>query len=221
MCIRKIASLLICGVVMMTLLSCGETSEKEPSAEKPSKKTTISIWVWDEYFNIVACNEAKKLYAEINPDVDVNIVNIAQDEIILKLHTGLSAGVYDNLPDILLMEDYKIQNFLNLYPQSFKDLTDIVDPTRFMDYKLNVLRKDGRIYGVPFDSGVTALFYRTDYLEEAGYSKEDMTNITWEEYIEMGKKVKQLTGKYMLSLDPGDLAPIKIMIQSAGEWYVE
>ena len=56
-----------------------------------------------------------------------------------------------------------------------------------------------------FDSGVAALFYRTDLIEQAGYKKEDMQNITWEKYIEIGKAVKAKTGKAMLTIDPNDL----------------
>ena len=68
----------------------------------------------------------------------------------------------------LLIEDYKIQNFLTAYPDAFRPLDSIVDPDKFMDYKLSVMTKDNHRYGAPFDSGVAALFYRTDYLKEAG-----------------------------------------------------
>lgn len=218
----KMLSLILTGILITAIIySFGITLKEKPVKKQPSKINSITIWAWDEQFNIVACKEAKKIYEKINPDVNINIVNIAQEDIILKLNTSLYSGVYDELPDILLMEDYKVQNFLNLYPESFKDLTSIVDQNRFMEYKLNTLLKDGKIYGVPFDSGVTALFYRTDYLQAAGYYKEDLTNITWEEYIEIGKKVKQATGKYMFTLNPGDLTTVRAMLQSAGEWYVK
>ena len=90
-----------------------------------------------------------------------------------------------------------------------------------MEYKLRVMTEEGKIYGVPFDSGAAALFYRTDYLQAAGYTQEDMQNLTWNEYIEIGKAVKEATGKYMLTLDPSDLGQVRIMMQSAGAWYVK
>ena len=83
------------------------------------------------------------------------------------------------------------------------------------------MTEEGKIYGVPFDSGAAALFYRTDYLQAAGYTQEDMQNLTWNEYIEIGKDVKAATGKYMLTLDPSDLGQVRIMMQSAGAWYVK
>jgi len=78
-----------------------------------------------------------------------------------------------------------------------------------------------KLYGVPFDSGVASLFYRTDLIEQAGYKKEDMNDLTWEKYIEIGKAVKAKTGKAMLTLDPSSLEQVRIMMQSAGSWYVK
>ena len=83
------------------------------------------------------------------------------------------------------------------------------------------MTRGDKVYGVPFDSGVSGLFYRTDLIEQAGYTKEDMKNITWEKYIEIGKAVKEKTGKKMLTIDPSDLSQLRIMMQSAGSWYVD
>ena len=43
------------------------------------------------------------------------------------------------------------------------------------------------VLGIPFDSGVAGMFYRTDILEEAGYKSEDMQNITWNQFIEVSQ----------------------------------
>ena len=48
------------------------------------------------------------------------------------------------------------------------------DPDDFASYKTGVNQVDGKMYGIPFDSGVAAVFYRTDLIEEAGYTAEDM-----------------------------------------------
>lgn len=34
------------------------------------KDDTLTIWAWDESFNIKAANVAKEMYAEKNPDAD-------------------------------------------------------------------------------------------------------------------------------------------------------
>jgi len=220
---KKILAATITAVMAFGLVSCGgaKTGDSGSTGSAGSDDKTITIWAWDETFNIKAANMAKERYLKDNPDVTVNIVTMAQDDVVQKLNTSLSSGTYDGLPNIVLIEDYKIQNYLLSYPEDIKDLSSYVDPSKFMDYKLSVMTEGDKMYGVPFDSGVTALFYRKDYIEAAGYTEADMQDLTWEKYIEIGKAVKAATGKDMLSMDPSDLNQIRIMMQSAGAWYVD
>src|SRR5699024_4135774 len=142
-----------------------------------------------------------------------------QDDIVQKLNTTLSSNSVEGLPNIVLIEDYKIQGYLESYQDAFADLDDIVDDSKFADYKLAVTKGDGKNYGVPFDSGVAALFYRLDLFEEAGFTQDDLENITWEEFTDMGVAVEEKTGVKMMTLDPSDIGQIRIMMQSAGAWY--
>ena len=72
---------------------------------------------------------------------------------------------------------------------------------------------------MPFDSGVTGLYYRRDIIAAAGIKPEELNNITWDRFIELGKQVKAKTGKAMLSDDPSDPNMVRILMQSAGTWY--
>ena len=127
----------------------------------------LTIWAWDEAFNIKAAEVAKEMYAEKNPDVEIDIVTMAQDDIVTKLNTSLSSASYDGLPDIVLIEDYKAQGYLTSYQDEFADLSDIVKDGAFAEYKMAANQVDGKTYGVPFDSGVAATFYRKDLVEQA------------------------------------------------------
>ena len=77
----------------------------------------------------------------------------------------------------------------------FHELTGSFKADDFAQYKIAPTSLDGKNYGLPFDTGVTGLYVRTDYLEKAGYTVEDLQNIDWNKYIEIGKKVKEATGK--------------------------
>lgn len=125
------------------------------------------------------------------------------------------------MPNIVLIEDYRAQSFLQAYPDAFYDLSDYFDIDDFADYKKAPTSFEGGQYGVPFDTGVTGLYLRTDYLEEAGYTPEDLTNITWDEFLEIGKDIKEKTGKYMISINPNDPDDLRHMIQTAGVWFTE
>lgn len=91
--------------------------------------------------------------------------------------------------------------------------------SNFADYKTAASSYNGKHYGVPFDSGVTATFLRMDLFEQAGYTLDDFQDITWDQFIEMGKKVKEKTGAYLLGYDPSDLGIVRVMMQSASSWY--
>ena len=221
---KKIMAAAMTALMTLSFVACGSSSNGSGTSGTSSTSSddkTITIWAWDDTFNIKAANMAKERYLKDNPDVKINVVSMAQDDVVQKLNTSLSSGTYDGLPNIVLIEDYKIQNYLLSYPDDIKDLSGYVDKSKFMDYKLSVMTDGNKMYGVPFDSGVTALFYRKDYIEQAGYTEADMQDITWEKYIEIGKAVKEKTGKDMLTMDPSDLNQLRVMMQSAGAWYVD
>lgn len=216
---KRIAAMALAGMMTLSLAACGGSGDGEKAEKKDDNKLTI--WAWDESFNIKAANEAKEIYTKENPDAEVEVVTMAQDDIVAKLNTSLSSGSYDGLPDIVLIEDYRIQGYLTAYQDEFSDLSDIASADDFASYKTGVNQVDGKMYGIPFDSGVAAVFYRTDLIEQAGYTAEDMQNLAWDKYIEIGKAVKEKTGKHMLTLDPSDLGQIRMMLQSAGAWYTD
>lgn len=226
--LKKITAFLLAGAMVLSMTACGGSTSGDNTAASGNgttasddSDTTITIWAWDEAFNIKAANEAKEIYADINPDIEVEVVTMAQDDIVQKLNTSLASGMYDGLPEVVLIEDYRIQGYLTNFGTEFADLSDIASADDFAGYKTEVNQIDGKMYGIPFDSGVAAIFYRTDLIEEAGYTTEDMQDLTWDEFIEIGQAVKDTTGKYLMTLDPSDLGQIRMMLQSAGAWYTD
>ncbi|MEH7094909.1 ABC transporter substrate-binding protein [Neobacillus vireti] len=216
---KKVLALLLVSILMLAACSSGSKTEETSGASKDTNKVTV--WAWDPNFNIKAMNLAKDAYKSINSDVDIQVIENAQDDIIQKLNTSLSSGTTKGLPNIVLIEDYRAQSFLQAYPDMFYDLTGKFNAKDFAQYKIAPTSVDGKNYGLPFDTGVAGLYVRTDYLQNAGYTVADLQNIDWKKYIEIGKKVKAATGKNMLTQDPNDLGLIRMMIQSAGSWYTK
>ena len=134
-----------------------------------------------------------------------------------KLISAAQSGDLSTLPDIVLMQDNSYQKFVSIYPEAFTDLTDSgIDFSQFAAGKLSYSTVDGKNYGVPFDNGAVIGAYRTDILEEAGYTVADLTDIDWNQFIEIGKAVKEKTGKYILSGQADSPDMIMEMLQSAG-----
>jgi lactose/L-arabinose transport system substrate-binding protein len=229
--VKKVLSLLLALLMFFSLSACGKKTEETSSAPQQTqtevsqasaeKSGKITIWAWDPNFNIAIMNEAKARYTKDNPKVEIEIVDMAKADLEQKLHTMLASGVKEGLPDIVLIEDYNAQKYLQSYPGAFADLTGKIKHSDFANYKVSLMTVDGKVYGVPFDSGVAGFFYRTDYLEQAGYKPEDLNNITWDKFIEIGKKVKEKTGKAILGFGLDDGGLMRIMLQSAGQWYFD
>ena len=196
----------------------GQAAQAQPTPGA-SGVDEITVWAWDPNFNIRALDIAAEFFAEVNPYVHVNIVEDAQDSIVQRLNVIFASGTTVGLPNAVLIEDYRSQTFLQAFPGMFYELSAYINPSDFAPYKIAITSFEGRQYGVPFDTGVTGMYVRTDILEEAGFTLADVTNIDWNEFVEIGRAVHEATGVTMANFDPNDMAPIRIMIQTAGVWY--
>ena len=156
---------LILSLPMLGSCLCGCANAPTAETNKEKADTTLTVWCWDENFNIPVMETACKYYqAAGHDDVTVNVVNVSEDDVRSKCVAAFSGGVTDDLPDIILVGDFWAKNFLTNYKGMFADLTDAIDFSDFANYKVQCLTVDDHVYGVPFDSGVAGMFYRKDYL---------------------------------------------------------
>ncbi|MDR2793301.1 MAG: extracellular solute-binding protein [Treponema sp.] len=214
---------LLCGMAM--LIGCRKqesaapvATQTAPAADQP---VTLTVWCWDPGFNVYAMNEAVKIYRQAHPNVTINVVETAWDDIQQKLTTSLSANQTDNLPDIVLMQDNAIQKNVSTFPKGFLSIEGKIDVSQFAQYKVDVATISGKPYGVPFDNGASATFLRRDIIEQAGLKVSDFNEITWDRFIELGKIVKEKTGVSMISAVGNENDVVPAMLQSAGAWFFD
>jgi multiple sugar transport system substrate-binding protein len=136
-------------------------------------------------------------------------------------------------PDIVLSGFYFLGDLFQLkIPASIEDYVqkNKTDLNRFDSLAVNELRKDGKLYGLPFYMNKAALVYNKDLFDKFGvaYPKDDMT---WDDAVELAKKMTrfesgvQYIGLYpsnwdllasQLSLQKIDTATNKAMVNSEG-----
>ncbi|MCJ8008757.1 ABC transporter substrate-binding protein [Lederbergia wuyishanensis] len=217
---KKIFLLMLTTMFIVTACSTG-SSDKGGTQNTNNKGTNeITAWAWDPKFNIAALKLAEANYTG-DKDFKLKVIENGQPDIVQKLNTGLSSGTMKGMPNIVLIEDYRAQSFLQAYPDAFYEISDYFNTKDFADYKIAPTSFNGKQYGLPFDTGVTGLYVRTDMLKDAGLTVEDVRNIDWDQFIKIGKTIRDKTGKGFLTLDPNDLGTIRMMIQSAGSWYLK
>ena len=199
---KKVMSLVLTGVMALSMI--GTASTVMAAGGSADGEHTLSVYAWDANFNIPALKAAEEDYkANVDPDFVLNIVEQSGSSDVENAVTlAASSGDYSQLPDIVLFQDHWIQKFVADYPDAWVALEGIdIDWSDFGEEKLSYSTIDGAHYGVPVDNGTAIFAYRVDILEECGYTIDDLTGCSWDQFIEIGKKVYETTGTYLLSMD--------------------
>lgn len=198
---------------LFALTACGSGGDAEASGDG----NTLTVWAWDPSFNIYAMKEAEKVYQKDHPDFELKIVETPWDDLQAKLTTIAQSQQLDELPDIFLMQNTAFQKNVINYPDVFGDYADSgIDFSEFPKSVTAYSTIEDVNYGVPFDSGTAVSALRTDVLEQAGYTVDDFTDTTWDDFIAKGEDVLAKTGKPLLSGIAGSSDLLSIILQSAG-----
>ncbi|MBP3241207.1 MAG: sugar ABC transporter substrate-binding protein [Oribacterium sp.] len=204
-----------------TTAAQAETKKEETAAAPAAAEgdKTLTVYAWDKNFNIPALQAAEADYQKnVDPEFKLNIVEQSQSSDVENAITlAGSAGDYSSLPDIVLFQDHYFQKYVTDFPEAWASFEGAsVNWDDFGKEKLSYSTIDGVHYGMPVDNGTVVFAYRTDLLAEAGYTIDDMKGISWDEWLEIGKKVNEKTGKYLLSMDgDGNDLPY-MMLQAEG-----
>ena len=224
--------MLLAGLMVFSLTACGgnggnggdagsgsDTKDESAAMGTSDDENTLTVAAWDPNFNIPALKAAAEDYKEnVNKDFVLDVKEQAgSQDIETAITTAASSGKYETLPDMVLFQDHWIQKFVADYPDAWQNVDDIdVNWDDFYAEKLDYSTIDGVHYGVPVDGGTVIMAYRVDLLEEAGYTIDDMKGITWEKFIEVGKAVKEKTGKALLCINSDGNDLVYMMLQAEG-----
>jgi arabinosaccharide transport system substrate-binding protein len=172
-----------------------DSSDKSTSSGSSDEGTDLTYWTFVG-LHVEHMEEGVKSWNEMYPDRKINLKSesFPYDEMHNNLLLALQSGV--GAPDIVDIEISRFSNFLQGDIQ-LEPLNDIIDPVKenFVESRLDIYSADGNYYGAPTHVGATVAFYNKKILEEAGVSAEDI--VTWDDYVEVGKVVKEKTGTPM------------------------
>ncbi|MEY8563886.1 sugar ABC transporter substrate-binding protein [Bifidobacterium pseudolongum] len=178
--------------VTVAVAGCGEHDNR----------TQISVWSWEPSMAaLIADFEAR------NPDVHVTQIGTADYS---KLNSAIQDGY--GTPDVVQLEYFALPQYA--VSGQLRDLTSRT--TNYGSFytpgSWSSVQLDGRVYGVPMDSGPMAFFYNQDVFEQAGVDAAKIR--TWDDYYRAAKKLKE-NGVY-IAADDGDASFYNAMIWLAG-----
>ena len=188
---RMVAAVCAAGV-MVAVAGCGEHDNR----------TQISVWSWEPSMAaLIADFEAR------NPDIHVTQIGTADYS---KLNSAIQDGY--GTPDVVQLEYFALPQYA--VSGQLRDLTSRT--TNYGSFytpgSWSSVQLDGRVYGVPMDSGPMAFFYNQDVFEQAGVDAAKIR--TWDDYYRAAKKLKE-NGVY-IAADDGDASFYNEMIWLAG-----
>lgn len=219
---KKTVSVILAAAMATSLFTaCGgskpaDNAGSAPAGESAGSENKLTVAAWDANFNIPALKAAAEAFKKAKPDFELEIIEQSQSsDVENAVTTAAQSGDYSNLADIILFQDHYIQQYVTNYPDAWQNVDDAkIDWSDFGAEKLSYSTIEGVHYGVPVDNGTAIFAYRTDLLEQCGYSIADVTGITWDRFIEIGKEVYDKTGKYLLCMD-GDGNDLPYMMMQA------
>lgn len=183
------SSLIVSGALV--LAGCGRTDSPETAqsagAEIDDAPATGEINVWAFGAEGAALEKIAADFEADNPDADVVITPVPNDELPRKVDTALASG---NVPDILqpstALPTYVNTGGLATVPDGVFDEAD------FFPGAVEAGQIDGSQYAVPWYVNVQSLFYRTDMAEAAGIDAPS----DWEDVPEFSDAMKGQGAEY-------------------------
>ena len=216
---KKLLPFMLVGALVMTSMTAFASDEPVELTGVSDDPNTLTVAAWDANFNIPALEAAAEAFKASNPDFNLEIQTVSGSSDVEQAVTlAGSSGDYSQLPDIVLFQDHYIQRYVADYPDAWQSLEGAnINWDDFGAEKLSYSTINGEHYGAPVDNGTSIFAYRVDVLEQAGLTIDDMTGITWDQWLENAKTVKEKTGYALLSMDhSGDDLPY-MMMQAEGQ----
>ena len=216
---KRVVALTTAAVMALSMTACGGGggADKTASGDKEGGLSgEITVWSWD--VALAHLEEWAEKFQEQNPDVTFNFEEMGVDQVYQKMTTCLQSGI--GLPDIVSIEGEQMAKFGEKFPGKFEDFTDMINPDDYFPIKISECTVDGKIIAYPWDSGPCGMFYRSDLFEEAGIKAEDI--VTWDDFIEAGKVLKEKTGVNMLCMaESRNDTTYRLLMMEGGGFYFD
>ncbi len=179
---KKILRLLLCGIMMVSLVACSATTEKEESQpggsestqaeaenEKGNEKVEISFLVTKPEI-VTQFEETFGAYMDLHPNVTISLIPLSGLTIYEKLTTLYSSG---NAPTITMVGGPEFSAFKD----NFLDLTNTDFAKTVYDWAQDKTTVDGKILAVPTTAEGIGMLYNKTVIEAATGREFDPASI--------------------------------------------
>lgn len=187
--------------VLLTALTVGcssTTNSPSDSAGDNGKPVEIKFMTWGNQAHLDLYAKLIEKFRQNHPNITVKMESVPFPDYQQKV-TVLAAG--QELPDIGWVSERMVPQFMA--NGILEDVSDVKEDAAFklddmIPSTLELFQKDGKLYGLPFSTPPSVMFYNKDLFEKAGLkSPNDLAKEgkwTWEEFEKAAKAISSGTG---------------------------
>ena len=180
-----------------------ETVRADTKASGSKEKVTLRFSWWGDEGRHEATLKAIELYMDQNPNVVIEAEYGGFDGYQQKISTQLAG---QTAPDIIQLNANWMPDYANKgdFFLDLKDYPELVDVSGFDEEFLNSFCVfNGQLIALPTGMNARTAYINQPAAEKFGLDISLEDELTWEDYIEMGKKVQeQDPNSYLLVTDP-------------------
>jgi ABC-type glycerol-3-phosphate transport system substrate-binding protein len=173
---RRVVLCLCAALLFFGFLSSASAIDKNVKGE-------LTNWTWT---NKCIADWLVPAFNKVYPNIKIDTVPMAFDETHDKIFAAIAAG--SGAPDFATIVSDYVQKFIA--QGGLVDMTDYINMHKgqFPKYKLEMdSDKNGRVFGVPFNSAPVGMWYRKDIFEKYNIKLPE----TYDEYIAAGRELKK------------------------------
>lgn len=175
---KKMVAVLLCACMVSTgLAACGKEEKKDASVKEDG---VVKLRMMGYNAESSRATYLKYLDEKL-PEIEIEFEFVSQDNFDNVLNSQLQAG---EGPDIMELGG---QTRLLANANYLLDLSDQEFISKYADAGIQPYTVDGKVYAAPLQSWYEGIFYNKEIFEENGLSIPK----TWEEFIELHKKLEE------------------------------
>lgn len=167
--------------IFIIIAGCEKVTKRGEEVFFLIRGTPAEISLWQKAIN---------LFMQEEKDINVRMEHVPYNQYWSKIETMIAGGT---APDVIFLESTRLAAFIKLgalepLDEYIKNSPDFKNEN-FYPEAIEAYTHDGKLYGIPNDIAIYAVYYNKDLFDRAGveYPKKDWT---WEDFL---KKCKALT----------------------------
>lgn len=207
---KKIVILTAGIFLVLALAACGLSGQSGKHDRKAEEKTRISIAWWGFQSRHENMEQVLKAYEQEHKDIEFEMVPMKWEGYFDWLSVQAASG---SMPDIVQM-DYM---YLSTYAKngSLADLQEFIDhgvlDTAYIDAQyVDAGRAGNKLAGLPLGIATLAVGYNPEIFRASGVEEPD-SEWTWNDYIQLNRKITEATGKKSAVVATGVTGDINLL----------